>query len=324
MSTSKKGTKIGSEAPNKSKRTTKPASKQGYKVVRDNFSSSAEILLLADCSKSFMHMRICFGDWILDSDDKRIEWAWTIINETPALLSPSASATAVHGLKLVTQDEKLKHELLTYVLYGKTVLFNTIITKARQRIAGYFHLMVGSVEEIKDKVTWLLTKSNFFYGDLDVNKRTFNKSKPFGSPLIHDMIQTLWFNASKNGSKAEAMTTRRMFENKEIPLSIVFLVVVAIEHSIGEYRDGTEKTTPFRESQIRTHFIHESQTWKGLAKKSAKWADLYPKMAFKNIVQASGDLSHLLIDEDEANEEDIEDVTPEDLDNIADNQMDIF
>ncbi|KAF8906949.1 hypothetical protein CPB84DRAFT_1844084 [Gymnopilus junonius] len=320
MLTSKKGTKIGSEAPNKSKRTTKPASKQGYKVVHDNFSSSAEILLLADCSKSFMHMRICFGDWILDSDDKRIEWAWTIINETPALLSPSASATAVHGLKLVTQDEKLKHELLTYVLYGKTVLFNTIITKARQRVAGYFHLTVGSVEEIKDKVTWLLTKSNFFYGDLDVNKRTFNKSKPFGSPLICDMIQTLWFNASKNGSKAEAMTTRRMFENKEIPLSIVFLVVVA--NIVLESIEMEQRRQRLSESLKFRHGM--SNTWKGLAKKSVKWADLYPKMAFKNIVQASGDLLHLLIDEDEANEEDIEDVTPEDLDNIANNQMDIF
>ncbi|PPR03551.1 hypothetical protein CVT26_006107 [Gymnopilus dilepis] len=324
LSATKKGAKKGNEAPNKSKRTTKPASKQGYKVVRDNFSSSAEILLLADRSKSHMRTKICFGDWVLDSDDKRVEWAWSIIKETPALLAPSASAIATRGLQIALKDEKLKQDLLTYVLYGKTVLFNTIITKARQHVAGYFQLTVGPLEEIKDRVTWLLTKSNFFYGDLDMKNRTFNKSKPFGCPLIRDMIQSLWFNASKNGSKAEAMTTRRMFENKEIPLSIVFLVVVAIEHSIGEYRDGKENTTPFRESQIRTRYIHESRTWKGLAKKSAKWADLYPKTAFKNIVQASGDLSRLLVDEDEANDEDIEDVASADLDNIADNEMDIF
>ena len=52
--------------------------------------------------------------------------------------------------------------------YGKTVLFNSVVTKARQRIAGYFGLQSGPVPDIQAKVEWLLTASCFIYGDLDV------------------------------------------------------------------------------------------------------------------------------------------------------------
>ncbi|KAF8911459.1 hypothetical protein CPB84DRAFT_1742872 [Gymnopilus junonius] len=143
------------------------------------------------------------------------------------------------------------------------------IQKAQQKGGAKQNLSCGSSDDIKEKVTWLLTASNFLYGDLDIKAKTLNSSKPFGNAFIKDLIQVIWFNMTKGGSKAEAMTTK---------------------------------------------FIYHFKTWKGLVKKSKKWMDM----------QSCSDLSHLLEDEDEVNEEEIKDINTTDLNNIADNGMDIF
>ncbi|KAF8880704.1 hypothetical protein CPB84DRAFT_1851787 [Gymnopilus junonius] len=280
------------------------------KVTREHFMSS-EVHMLADLAKSYLYTQVCFGNWVLDSDTNKMDWLWTVIGETPTALGPASQATANAGLQAMAKDNDIKGKLLTYVSYGQTILFNSIIMKAHQKVAGYFNLSCGSSDDIKEKVTWLLTTSNFLYGDLDVKVKTLNSSKPFGNAFIKDLIQVIWFNMTKGGSKAEAMTRKHMLQQKEVPITIVILVIVAIEHSIGEYCGGSG-------------FIYHFKTWKGLVKKSKKWTDMYASTIFKIILQSCSDLSHLLEDEDEVNEEEIKDVNTTDLDNIADNGMDIF
>ncbi|KAF8878971.1 hypothetical protein CPB84DRAFT_1852208 [Gymnopilus junonius] len=190
----------------KPKSKSKGQSEKNYKVVLDNFKSS-DVLALAERAKCYLRTQICFGNWVLDSDEKRPNWVWSILNETPSILPPIASAMAAKGLEIAGEDDEVKKDLLTYVLYGKTCLFNNIITKVRQCIAGYFSLTTGSDANIKVKVEWLLTKSNFLYGGLDIKEKTVNRSKPFGNPIIRDIIQNIWFSTAKNGSKSDLMTT---------------------------------------------------------------------------------------------------------------------
>ncbi|PPQ82768.1 hypothetical protein CVT26_000179 [Gymnopilus dilepis] len=339
VSPSLSSTKTEVSSASTAKKAAPPKSSGGTKVVREQFSSP-EVLALADAAKSHLRTQICFGNWKLDSDPEKPDWIWTIIAETPSALGVSSRPRATEGLKQLLSDNAEKEKVMTYVGYGKTVLFNTIVTKARSKVAGYLSLH-GSVQDVTDKVTWLLQASNFLYGDLNVKvcfcsslsfianaltqERTFNSSKPFGNPFIKDLIQTVWFNTSKNGSKAEAMTTKKMIQNKEVPLTIILLVVTAIEHSIGEYRPGTLSVTQFRENSVRNRFMHHSSTWRGLVQKSKKWSDAYPAAVYKSIILTCGDLSYLLMEEEEVNEEEIKDVKPEDLDSIADNGMaDVF
>ena len=54
--------------------------------------------------------------------------------------------------------------------YGKGALLNSIILKAHQRVLGHYGL-TGTVDKIKVKVNWLLEKSHFLYGDLDIKVR---------------------------------------------------------------------------------------------------------------------------------------------------------
>ncbi|KAF8905589.1 hypothetical protein CPB84DRAFT_1844990 [Gymnopilus junonius] len=301
VSPSLSSTKTEVSSASTAKKAVPPKSSGGTKVVREQFSSP-EVLALADVAKSHLRTQICFGNWKLDSDPEKPDWIWTIIAETPSALGVSSRPRATEGLKQLLNDNAEKEKVMTYVGYGKTVLFNTIVTKARSKVAGYLSLH-GSVQDVTDKVTWLLQASNFLYGDLNVKERTFNSSKPFGNPFIKDLIQTVWFNTSKNGSKAEAMTTKKMIQNKEVPLTIILLVVTAIEHSIGEYRPGTLSITQFRENSVRNRFMHHSTA------------------VYKSIILTCGDLSYLLMEEEEVNEEEIKDVKPEDLDSIADNGM---
>ncbi|KAF8911456.1 hypothetical protein CPB84DRAFT_1841969 [Gymnopilus junonius] len=283
------------------KKAVPPKSSGGTKVVREQFSSP-EVLALANAAKSHLRMQICFGNWKPNSNPEKPDWIWTIIAEMPSALGVSSRPRATEGLKQLLNDNAEKEKVMTYVGYGKTVLFNTIVTKACNKVAGYLSLH-GSVQDVTDKVTWLLQASNFLYRDLNVKERTFNSSKPFGNPFIKDLIQTVWFNTSKNGSKAEAMTTKKMIQNKEVPLTIILLVVTVIEHSIGEYHPGTLSVTQFHESSVWNRFMHHSTA------------------VYKLIILTCGDLSYLLMEEEEVNEEEIKDVKPEDLDSIADNRM---
>jgi hypothetical protein len=58
------------------------------------------------------------------------------------------------------------------VSYGKGALFNSIVTKARQRVVGHYGLD-GNMDSIIEKVEWLLNASHFIYGELNLKVQKF-------------------------------------------------------------------------------------------------------------------------------------------------------
>jgi hypothetical protein len=88
-----------------------------------------------------------------------------------------------------------------------------------------------------DKVEWLLSESHFIFAGIDIEvssshiyirfayrcqAKTFQRSKPFGSPIIKQLLEQLIF-------KGRDQTIARMVQKgKEIPLSSVILCVVAV------------------------------------------------------------------------------------------------
>ena|SRR5882757_8473470 len=86
----------------------------GRKVTRGDFSH--DVGALADAAKELIRTRICFGSWISDSDtSNKLDWIWSIIKETPALLGPSCKQTARLGLITASKDPVVKANLITYV-----------------------------------------------------------------------------------------------------------------------------------------------------------------------------------------------------------------
>ena len=51
-------------------------------------------------------------------------------------------------------------------LYGRTGILSNVITKAREKVRGFYGLN-GKVEIVRDGVEWLLKESHFMYGDVD-------------------------------------------------------------------------------------------------------------------------------------------------------------
>ncbi|KAF8870154.1 hypothetical protein CPB84DRAFT_1855768 [Gymnopilus junonius] len=265
---------------------------------------------------------ICFGNWKLDSDPEKPDWIWTIIAETPSALGVSSRPRATEGLKQLLNDNAEKEKVMTYVRWlREDHSLNTIVTKAHSKVAGYLSLH-GSVQDVMDKVTWLLQASNFLYRDLNVKERTFNSSKPFGNPFIKDLIQTVWFNTSKNSSKAEAMTTKKI-DSKQ-------------RSSIDNYSSGSHcgSINFFSGSIVQELYLlpNSVKILYGIGARSCSYEDDSQLMdcfrfmhhstaVYKSIILTCGDLSYLLMEEEEVNEEEIKDVKPEDLDSIADNGM---
>lgn len=52
-------------------------------------------------------------------------------------------------------------------MYGRTQFISSLITKARDKVRGFYHLM-GSADQVREHVKWLLTQSRFMYDDIDL------------------------------------------------------------------------------------------------------------------------------------------------------------
>ena len=90
---------------------------------------------------------------------------------------------------------------------------------------------------------WLLTQSRFMYDGIDLEvwigtysnpsfnlllqKQTYDKSKPFSTHLIIDIIESVWFTTNAR-SNLDVETTMRIVAEKDIPLSIILLILSVV------------------------------------------------------------------------------------------------
>lgn len=57
-------------------------------------------------------------------------------------------------------------------MYGRTALISNLITKARDRVRGFYSLKKSNAT--KDDVDWLLSESRFMYGGIDLQVFVYN------------------------------------------------------------------------------------------------------------------------------------------------------
>ena len=53
-------------------------------------------------------------------------------------------------------------------MYGRSSLFSNLITKARERVKGFYSLENSKPEKAREDVEWLLIDSRFMYGGVDL------------------------------------------------------------------------------------------------------------------------------------------------------------
>lgn len=56
-------------------------------------------------------------------------------------------------------------------MYGRTALISNLVSKARDRVRGFYGLHKSNAKKTKDDVEWLLIESRFMYGNIDLQVR---------------------------------------------------------------------------------------------------------------------------------------------------------
>jgi len=59
------------------------------------------------------------------------------------------------------------NSILLQTMYGRMQFISMLITKAREKVQGFYHLM-GTPDKVRDNVKWLLTQSRFMYDDINL------------------------------------------------------------------------------------------------------------------------------------------------------------
>lgn len=53
-------------------------------------------------------------------------------------------------------------------MYGRTALISNLVTKARNRVRGFYGLNKSNAKKTRDDIEWLLTESRFMFGGIDL------------------------------------------------------------------------------------------------------------------------------------------------------------
>jgi Domain of unknown function (DUF6532) len=77
-------------------------------------------------------------------------------------------------------------------MYGRSALISSVITKARERVRGFYGLS-GSSDKVRGDVEWLLTDSKFMYGEINLEVWTWFPSNQnlmiFFCRSVHMMLR---------------------------------------------------------------------------------------------------------------------------------------
>ncbi|KAH9922568.1 hypothetical protein B0H21DRAFT_701462, partial [Amylocystis lapponica] len=137
--------------------------------------------------------------------------------------------------------EEAELDLAGYSIAG---LRGDLKAKAKTIILGHYSLTAGqSSAEIKERVRWLLTKSNFMYGGLDIKNLTVNRQEPFKHPILVDIIRGQWFGKGK----ADVAAMNKMITLKLVMGELIALVVTVVENALKEWIEGSYHTVNFSE-----------------------------------------------------------------------------
>ncbi|KAL1690804.1 hypothetical protein GGG16DRAFT_113807 [Schizophyllum commune] len=146
-----------------------------------------------------------------------------------------------------------QEDIFTYVGYASSGLRGEVSAKVKE----LFALMTGipgklSVDEIIDVVKWLLSDSNYMYGDLDIKARTVNRNLPFHSVFLKPVIKSVCFGRGKANQDA----ARTMISHREISVSLYALVGAAIENMLKAWQAGALSTNfSFTEEAARQSYL---------------------------------------------------------------------
>ncbi|KAH9920037.1 hypothetical protein B0H21DRAFT_827328 [Amylocystis lapponica] len=204
------------------------------------------------------------------------QFCWSAIQDAAKASEPFRRTLEEAELDLV-----LKENLIDYAGYSIAGLRGDLKAKAKTIILGHYSLTAGqSSAEIKERVRWLLTKSNFMYGGLDIKNLTVNRQEPFKHPILVDIIRGQWFGKGK----ADVATMNKMITLKLVMGELIALVVTVVENALKEWIEGSYHTVNFSEDTSAEQYMHHLRSWRKMETQGPNWTRTLQSELFQIIV----------------------------------------
>ncbi|KAF8152401.1 hypothetical protein B0H34DRAFT_800843 [Crassisporium funariophilum] len=180
--------------------------KTNGKVTEQMFSST--VLPLAKASKDAMRTKVVYGDVFPPNDVAGcFAYIWGLIKDTA-----KGNSTFQDALQEASDDEDVKRILVTFAMYGRNAMFNSIVSKARSMVEAHYKLG-GTLDKVKSDVDWLLEDANFMYGDIDLEIEHGLKEFSMGRQGMCDFTETIAKTRSKSNIQSTVNTCQVSAKN---------------------------------------------------------------------------------------------------------------
>ncbi|KAF9521395.1 hypothetical protein CPB83DRAFT_841298 [Crepidotus variabilis] len=240
----------------------------GSKVVEQDFPS--QVLPLAKQCKAFFRKQASFGSafpprGLLERESYILNLLMDAAND-----DKDNSAMFVDLLKQISkQYPTLYCQLATFAIYGKRQLLNSLIGKAQQIVEMYFGLP-GDLDPpiIRSRVVFLLEKSVFRYGGVDLKDKTYDAHAPCATPLVSNVVRAQWFD----GTKGDRPAYWEIIKRKSIPKETLVLCFTVIECILKCWQGGTFTRVHFSEDNCSSRYQFFLETWDHLESNAPDYA----------------------------------------------------
>ncbi|PPQ85810.1 hypothetical protein CVT24_002359, partial [Panaeolus cyanescens] len=179
-------------------------------------------------------------------------------------------------------NENMMMNMISFAWYGRGYLSGHLVATARSLVPSFYGFTSNpDPEEIKDQVNWLLTRYMFTFDKVNAVTKTYDRSAPFSSKLLVNVIQETWFPTGRKKMDLKAATQAR--KEKRLTVAMVLLAATAIAHILREYSLGVKPltTTNFTETGAKTYYTGLKIQWDSVKEKVPGFERFILKDLFK-------------------------------------------
>ncbi|THU82447.1 hypothetical protein K435DRAFT_872298 [Dendrothele bispora CBS 962.96] len=219
--------KKANKKANKKSTSTKPS----QKVALGSFS--ADQRKLADYGKKIARMGTCLGGLFLEDRDE----TWTHVRTA---VKGKGDPVLLATFKSVERDErstKIEDNSCFQVGYGVGAVRYHLKKVAREMVLTYFGVL-GNIELQKrlELMGWLQAGRYYHFGDLDMEKQTYNLDAPYQCPIILQILHAFLYTELSTGDRPLLAYLK---EVNRVPIHLLAMVVTTMSHIFSEHLSAT-------------------------------------------------------------------------------------
>ncbi|KAF9020073.1 hypothetical protein BDZ89DRAFT_1138927 [Hymenopellis radicata] len=196
---------------------------------------------------------------------------------------PDADAETKDVWARLSVSPEYKAKVMQWISYVRGNYMNELRMKARAQLGSLGLPGAFTPAERQELIAWLEKSEGWKFGGLDLHKRTFDRSSPFGAAFFEAMPRAMVFEGR---GKADSEIFRHLLEIQTIPNVMMALSMTAVEHCLKEWKEGVFKALDFKED-CASRYFHHLAGLENLEAKAPNYASMIKISNFKQVLIAS-------------------------------------